>query len=259
MICVINPTEEVRFKTRLLETNKEKLNLAREEISDLTSEFETDRQDYLDTIRKQNITIKLYEQLLGTVVPCLRRDCNYFNIDKVKLECVWSENEEKWVLPKLTISRTSLSPVVPSSSGNDVSTSSKEGSNSSLKGNYSVQPSAYDAPEEDKYLTHLQRSDNSMEYFKPKRALELLQSSRENVSTSYVAESGSKTSLVGLSNQPMYGRKPQKLESLPQTKNPSPKLATPPEPPSILEKVEKKLSNKKKTGLKPLNEDKKRD
>ena len=45
--------------------------------SDIQSEFEKDRQDYLDTIRKQDQQILLLQTLLDKVQPMLRKDCNY--------------------------------------------------------------------------------------------------------------------------------------------------------------------------------------
>lgn len=50
---------------------------------DLNAEFEFERIDYLDTIRKQEKQLALYQQLLEKVQPVLRRDCNYYNLDKV--------------------------------------------------------------------------------------------------------------------------------------------------------------------------------
>ena len=47
------------------------------EISDLQYEFERDRQDYLDTIRKQDQQIKLIESILEKIHPTVRKDYNY--------------------------------------------------------------------------------------------------------------------------------------------------------------------------------------
>jgi kinesin family protein 3/17 len=46
-------------------------------FSDLQSEFEKDRQDYLDTIRKQDQQLLLLQTILDKVQPTLRKDCNY--------------------------------------------------------------------------------------------------------------------------------------------------------------------------------------
>lgn len=45
--------DEVRAKSRALERSQFKLKSAQEEITDLQTEFELERQTYLDTIRNQ--------------------------------------------------------------------------------------------------------------------------------------------------------------------------------------------------------------
>lgn len=101
------------MKTKVIERNKAKLESAEEDVKDLYTEFELERQDYLATIRQQDRTMKLYEQLLETVVPCLRRDCNYFNMDKVRAECKWNEGKDRWDVPKLTVNKTLLAQTSP--------------------------------------------------------------------------------------------------------------------------------------------------
>lgn len=54
------------------------------EIKDVQSEFEQDRSDYLETIRRQEQQINLLNMILEKVQPCIRRDSNYYNIDKIK-------------------------------------------------------------------------------------------------------------------------------------------------------------------------------
>lgn len=47
------------------------------EIADIQSEFENERTDYLETIRKQERQIKLQSQILDKIVPTLSKECNY--------------------------------------------------------------------------------------------------------------------------------------------------------------------------------------
>ena len=47
------------------------------EIQDLQREFEDDRTDYLDTIRKQDQQLLLLQQILDKVQPTIRKECNY--------------------------------------------------------------------------------------------------------------------------------------------------------------------------------------
>ena len=88
-------------------TQNEALN---REIADLQSEFEFDRIDYLDTIRKQETQMKLFQAIIDKIHPCLRRDCNYANLDRVKVQCEWDEENQRWILPKMTIEKTKLPP-----------------------------------------------------------------------------------------------------------------------------------------------------
>ena len=83
-----------------------KLKSAQSEIDDLQTEFERDREDYLETIRKQEQIIKLQQQILDKIQPCIRRDCNYCNIDKVRSESTWDEKSGKWNIPELGITKT---------------------------------------------------------------------------------------------------------------------------------------------------------
>jgi len=47
------------------------------EISDLQGEFEAERTDYLETIRKQERQIQFQQQVLEKIIPTLRKECNY--------------------------------------------------------------------------------------------------------------------------------------------------------------------------------------
>ncbi|CAG2120041.1 unnamed protein product, partial [Medioppia subpectinata] len=103
-------TEDLRARTVLLKKAKKKIQGLEQEVNDLQSEFESDRTDYLETIRRQVGQIKLLTQILEKVEPCLRRDCNYANIDRIKMESVWDEDLQKWRLPDLVVSQTKLPP-----------------------------------------------------------------------------------------------------------------------------------------------------
>lgn len=48
------------------------------EISDLQAEFEEDRSDYLDTIRKQDQQLILMQQILDKIQPTIKKECNYW-------------------------------------------------------------------------------------------------------------------------------------------------------------------------------------
>ena len=139
-----------------------------------------------------------------------------------------------------------------------------------------VQPSCYDQ-EDDRYQKRLQMIGES-DYFKPKRALELLNQGKNDggKSSNEYRGSGSLPSLDGsrkthsmtsvnpnaaavhgieamVLNDASYTRRPGKLQSLPkQPPKPDPQMFSPQHEPNIIDKVEKKLSNRKRTSLEPL-------
>ncbi|XP_015412782.1 PREDICTED: kinesin-like protein KIF17 isoform X4 [Myotis davidii] len=100
--------EEVRAKSKLLEKMQRKLRAAEVEIKDLQSEFELEKIDYLATIRRQERDFLLFQQLLEQVQPLIRRDCNYSNLDRVRRESCWDEDNGFWKIPEPMIIKTSL-------------------------------------------------------------------------------------------------------------------------------------------------------
>eukprot|EP00108_Taenia_solium_P007047 TsM_001205000 transcript=TsM_001205000 gene=TsM_001205000 len=85
--------DELRHKCKLLQREKQKTSSLEIEIEDLQREFQLDREDYLESIRKQNRQISLLQAILNKVQPCIRRD-----------------NSNEWILPTLTVERTVLPP-----------------------------------------------------------------------------------------------------------------------------------------------------
>uniref|UniRef100_A0A5F9CE71 Kinesin-like protein n=1 Tax=Oryctolagus cuniculus TaxID=9986 RepID=A0A5F9CE71_RABIT len=100
--------EEVRAKSKLLEKMQRKLRAAEVEIKDLQSEFELEKIDYLATIRRQERDSMFFQQLLEQVQPLIRRDCNYSNLERIRRESSWDEDNGFWKIPKPVILRTSL-------------------------------------------------------------------------------------------------------------------------------------------------------
>nr|XP_036855445.1 kinesin-like protein KIF17 isoform X2 [Manis javanica] len=157
--------EEVRAKGRLLEKVQRKLRAAEVEIKDLQSEFELEKIDYLATIRRQERDFMLFKQLLEQVQPLIRRDCNYSNLEKIKRESCWDEDNGFWKIPKPVIIKTSL-PVVSTGPQN------KPAHKTSVADN--GEPGTQ---EEDRYKLMLSQSDSeniASNYFRSKRASQIL-------------------------------------------------------------------------------------
>ncbi|KAL4224904.1 Kinesin-like protein kif17 [Mactra antiquata] len=100
--------DKQKVTEKKLEKSKEKNEELNREILDLQSEFEFERIDYLDTIRKQEKDMKLMQKIIDTIHPCLRKDCNYSNLDRIKMLSKWDEDEQKWIMPPLKIEKTAL-------------------------------------------------------------------------------------------------------------------------------------------------------
>lgn len=67
-----------------------------------------ERNDYLATIRRLEREGQLLHSLLERMVPLVRRDCNYSNLDRLKKEAVWDEDNAAWKLPDVMVQKTTL-------------------------------------------------------------------------------------------------------------------------------------------------------
>lgn len=175
--------DEIKFKTRRIDRLEKQLASVQADVDDLQEEFERDREDYLDTIRKQEQMLKLQQQILDKIQPCIRRDCNYYNIDRVKAECIWDEDNGKWNLPDLVVSKTTLPTPGGIMPGGSPQVRRKSptgrpqmGPQGHLMNGYSG-TGLYEEPREDRLLQHLSKNSHeelAANYFKPKRAEKLL-------------------------------------------------------------------------------------
>lgn len=101
------------------------------DIQDLQSEFQTERFDYLETIRRQEQQLRLLHQIIVKVQPLIRKDSNYrftfsfasffeqnnigicninSDLDNIKQQCVWVDEFQRWKLPEVTLMRIKLPP-----------------------------------------------------------------------------------------------------------------------------------------------------
>lgn len=182
-----NLQDEIKAKNKIVEELDVKLKASRLDIEDLQVEFERDREDFLETIRKQEQTIKLQQQILDKIQPCIRRDCNYFNIDRVKNESSWDEEASKWNIPELVVTKTTLpAPGIMPGGGMPSRGGRKSPISRAQINNQGQVTNGYsggypEEHEEDKFLQHLSKSssgDFAASYFKPKRADRLLAETR---------------------------------------------------------------------------------
>ncbi|KAM9361334.1 kinesin-like protein KIF17 [Symphorus nematophorus] len=199
--------EEVHAKGQMLLKVQGKLKAAKLEIRDLQAEFEVERNDYLATIRRLEREGQLLHGLLERMVPLVRRDCNYSNLDRLKKEAVWDEDSATWRLPDVMVQKTTLpSAVAPKPSV-------RRGSAADT-GDPAMQV------EEDRYKEMLDRSDSeniASSYFKSKRASQLLgrDTSRGHAIHSPPLVNGAvHLTMSGSTMNPPVSSRPFRLESL---------------------------------------------
>ena len=48
--------------------------------------------------------------ILDKIHPTVRKDCNYSNLEKIKQEAVWSDEQSRWRVPDLIVQKTKLPP-----------------------------------------------------------------------------------------------------------------------------------------------------
>ncbi|XP_017771637.1 PREDICTED: osmotic avoidance abnormal protein 3 isoform X2 [Nicrophorus vespilloides] len=212
-------SQELNSKTEALRKYRLKVKSLEKEICDIQGEFETERQDYLDTIRKQEMTTQLLSQISEKIVGTLKKECNYSNLEAIKEQAVWLDDCQKYRLPEMIVHRTKLPPA--GQNHNRISSSNSE---TSIK-NWSApnSPPNFDG------------NDIVGNYFKPKRATELLNQSlrmdtnhvfntwrdfaRNNKPTSSVSQSFQQRSPKKFNNYLVssenYLKKPLRLKALP--------------------------------------------
>lgn len=104
-----NAADKVDGERAKFRKAKELLKSSRAETKDLQVEFETERQALNDDIRDQRKHVMFMEAVLAKIMPVIRRDCNYYNIDRIKAQAEWDEETQGWLMPSLSIAeRTNL-------------------------------------------------------------------------------------------------------------------------------------------------------
>ena len=182
--------EEVKYKSKLFEKEAQKVSFLENEVKDLQREFEQEREEYLDTIRKQEKQNKLLTKLLQKVQPLITHDCNYYNLDRIQSLSVWNEELQEWVLPELKREKLSL-PSMANGTDSEISLPVRKlNQQQQQQQQYKQQQQQQEEvqnEEPDRYRMKLENSNynESVNYFKNKRQAELLNQTydlRQNMS-----------------------------------------------------------------------------
>ena len=215
-----NLQDEIKVKNDRVNQLELELKSANCEIEDIQCEFQVERNDYLDTIRKLEQQLLLSDKLLEAIQPMIRRDCNYSNIDRMKVLSEYDEENNTWITPEIKMERINLPKAGP---GKENLSTLKPTSTIPQSQDILAQNPYEREGMEDKYATHLQRNSHeelSTNYFKSKRAEQLLASKNQPISNVYTMNTTSLSKLqplkpIGAPAEPELIRRPQKLEALP--------------------------------------------
>lgn len=119
-------THELQTKSDTLRKQRHKIRALDQEIIDLQSEFQLDRADYLETIRRLEMNLKFYQQIWERASPILRRDNRFWDLDRIQNESQWNDDLKKWKINEELLVRVRLPPAV------DCTKTERRGSCSSL-------------------------------------------------------------------------------------------------------------------------------
>ncbi|KAG5682296.1 hypothetical protein PVAND_011656 [Polypedilum vanderplanki] len=168
--------QEILAKTELLKHQRQKIRSLEREIVDIQGEFQLDRADYLETIRRLEKRNKFYEQFFEKISPILKRDGKVWNIDYIKSESIWNDDLKKWKIPENLLMHVKLPPATPKPNSTD-SSKSRENTSSTAPARLECLIDSYDS-DENSDKEKQKDVDIAMTYFRPKRIEKLIHDSR---------------------------------------------------------------------------------
>ncbi|XP_031627894.1 osmotic avoidance abnormal protein 3 isoform X2 [Contarinia nasturtii] len=165
--------QELKMKTDALKAISRKAYALEREVSDLQSEFQLDRTDYLETIRKLEKNLKFYQQLIELSLPYLRKSGRLWDPETIKHDSIWNEDLNKWKLPEDSMSRLRLPPA------DNLKTFREAEKEEILESevNHNFEADMYLEKLEQDNEKKMERSDSNdilCTYFRPRRAAELI-------------------------------------------------------------------------------------
>ncbi|XP_044316591.1 osmotic avoidance abnormal protein 3 [Drosophila rhopaloa] len=93
--------QEINIKNDHIAKCKNKIKMLEMEVSDLNSEFQMDREDYLDEIRNLGRNIKFYQQLLYKFQPIFRNHSKNWTPDTIMQNSSWNDDLKMWRIPEI--------------------------------------------------------------------------------------------------------------------------------------------------------------
>lgn len=79
-----------------------------QEVHDLQVEFQKEREDFTDIIRKLNQDLMWRQGVIDRMLPIMRLDCNYRNLDAIREQSRWDDDAQTWDMPKMNTEKIRL-------------------------------------------------------------------------------------------------------------------------------------------------------
>ncbi|XP_021693305.1 kinesin-like protein KIF17 [Aedes aegypti] len=102
--------QELKVRYEQIRQQRRRIKSLERDISDIQGEFQTDRADYLATIRLLEKKILFYEAVFQKALPVLRKDGRYWNLEGLEHDSEWNDELKKWKLPEDTLLRVRFPP-----------------------------------------------------------------------------------------------------------------------------------------------------
>ncbi|XP_064537515.1 osmotic avoidance abnormal protein 3 [Drosophila montana] len=91
--------QEINIKNERIKKCSQKIKMLEREVADLNSEFQLDREDYLDEIRYLGRNLKFYQLLIHKAQPILRKSGRNWNPEQILENSFWNDDLKTWKLP----------------------------------------------------------------------------------------------------------------------------------------------------------------
>ncbi|KAL9693550.1 hypothetical protein quinque_012835 [Culex quinquefasciatus] len=102
--------QELKARYEQIRQQRKRIKSLDREISDIQGEFQTDRADYLATIRQLEKKLLFFEAVYQKAMPVLRKDGRYWNLEVLEMDSEWNDDLKKWKLPDDSVLRVRLPP-----------------------------------------------------------------------------------------------------------------------------------------------------
>ena len=99
-------SDEVKAKSKKLQKIWKKYQQCKTEIDDIEREFQSERDDMLETIRALTMQLKLKELVISHFIPI--EYTQLYDDEEVGGRAIWDKEKEEWILPRLDMSGNCL-------------------------------------------------------------------------------------------------------------------------------------------------------